>query len=58
VVRTAYRLFGDDTTYLAINVGIGPYSQMGWAHAWPMGELTQLTPIGDALHNIITPMSS
>ena len=26
VVRTAYRLFGDDATYPAINVGIGPYS--------------------------------
>ena len=27
VVRTAYRLFGDDATYLAIDVGIGLYSQ-------------------------------
>jgi len=27
VVRTAYRLFGDDATYPVINVGLGLYSQ-------------------------------
>jgi len=36
VVRTAHRLFGEAATYLAINVGAGPYSQMSWAYVWPV----------------------
>jgi nucleotide-binding universal stress UspA family protein len=35
VVRTAHRLFGETATYLAINVGPGPYTQMNWAYVWP-----------------------
>ena len=37
VVRTARRLFGEDATYLAINVGPGPYTEMRWAYVWPVG---------------------
>jgi nucleotide-binding universal stress UspA family protein len=36
VVRTAHRLFGDAASYLAINVGPGPYSSMNWASVWPV----------------------
>ena len=36
VVRTAHRLFGEDASYLAINVGPGPYTQMSWAYVLPV----------------------
>jgi nucleotide-binding universal stress UspA family protein len=36
VVRTAHRLFGEAATYLAINVGPGPYGPMNWASVWPL----------------------
>ncbi len=35
VVRTAHGLFGNQATYLAINVGEGAYSQMKWGYVWP-----------------------
>ena len=31
VVRTAYRLFGENAHYFVINVGSGPYTSMAWA---------------------------
>lgn len=37
VVRTVHRLFGEDATYLAINVGKEPYTQLDWAYVWPVG---------------------
>lgn len=37
IVRAAHRLFGDAATYLAINVGPGPYTQMSWAYVSPVG---------------------
>ncbi len=36
VVRSAHRLFGDEARYFVINVGIGPYSNMGWADVSPI----------------------
>ncbi len=36
VVRAAHRLFGDDATYLAINVSPGPYTELRWAYVWPV----------------------
>ncbi len=36
VVRTAHRLFGDDATYLVINVGSRPYDDMAWAFVSPV----------------------
>ena len=37
IVRTAHRLFGEHATYLAINVGSGPYTKMSWAYVLPVG---------------------
>jgi nucleotide-binding universal stress UspA family protein len=36
IVRMAHRLFGDGARYLVINVGVGPYSNMGWAYVSPV----------------------
>ncbi len=36
IVRTAHRLFGDDATYLVINVGSRPYDDMAWAFVSPV----------------------
>ena len=45
VVRTAHRLFGEAATYLAINVGAGPFTQMSWAYVWPVaGPSTWMPP--------------
>ena len=35
--RAARELFGTSATYLAINVGVGPYSAMSWAYVSPLG---------------------
>jgi nucleotide-binding universal stress UspA family protein len=40
VVRTARRLFGDGATYLAINVGEGPYTEMKWEYLWPTAGMS------------------
>jgi nucleotide-binding universal stress UspA family protein len=44
VVTTAYRLFGEDAEYLAINVGPGPYAEFSWAYVAPMGGATSWYP--------------
>lgn len=44
VVRTAHRLFGDDARYFVINVGSGPYSNMGWAYVSPVMSPTTWYP--------------
>jgi nucleotide-binding universal stress UspA family protein len=44
IVRAAHRLFGDAATYLAINVGPGPYTQMSWAYVSPVGAASTWYP--------------
>ncbi|MEO6123115.1 MAG: universal stress protein [Ilumatobacteraceae bacterium] len=50
VVRTAHRLFGESATYLAINVGHGPYSEMRWAYVWPVGGASAWPPFPSVDH--------
>ena len=47
VVRTAHRLFGEDASYLAINVGPGPYTQMSWAYVWPVAVIVPVANHGE-----------
>ena len=54
VVRTAHRLFGETATYLAINVGAGPDTQMSWAYVWPVAGPATWTPssgVDDIAHD-------
>ena len=44
IVRAAHRIFGDAATYLAINVGAGPYTRVSWAYVSPLGGPREWTP--------------
>ena len=52
VVRTAHRLFGENASYLAINVSPGPYTQMSWAYVWPLAGPATWVPMAHVENNV------